>query len=129
MNVLSPAAAVPAAGPRPVADRWIGGDDGCTRDILRPAAGKVIARANATERRFAANIQSRAIQPVSLVVDTIETGMAHITEGMISSEVPPFGRMKTIGFGGEGLKYGIEEFLDQQYVLISKNGSSRGEAQ
>ena len=39
-------------------------------------------------------------------------------EGIISTEVAPFGGMKQSGIGREGSKYGIEEFLEVKYVCL-----------
>jgi succinate-semialdehyde dehydrogenase/glutarate-semialdehyde dehydrogenase len=41
-----------------------------------------------------------------------------INEGIISTEVAPFGGMKQSGIGREGSKYGIEDFLEVKYVLL-----------
>jgi succinate-semialdehyde dehydrogenase/glutarate-semialdehyde dehydrogenase len=39
-------------------------------------------------------------------------GIVGINEGIISTEIAPFGGMKESGIGREGSKYGIEEFLE-----------------
>jgi succinate-semialdehyde dehydrogenase / glutarate-semialdehyde dehydrogenase len=39
-------------------------------------------------------------------------------EGMISTEIAPFGGMKESGIGREGSKYGIEEFLEVKYLCM-----------
>ena len=44
--------------------------------------------------------------------------MVGVNTGMISNEVGPFGGVKQSGFGREGSKYGIEEFMDLKYVCI-----------
>ena len=103
-------------------------------NVLSPAAevladGNIVARARATEFRLAAGIFSRDMGRMWRAVDAIGSRKVGINKDLIANEVPPFGGMKTIGLGGGGSKYGIEEFLDQQYVLISRNGSSRGETQ
>jgi succinate-semialdehyde dehydrogenase/glutarate-semialdehyde dehydrogenase len=41
-----------------------------------------------------------------------------VNEGIISTEVAPFGGMKESGIGREGSKYGIEDFLELKYVLV-----------
>ena len=40
------------------------------------------------------------------------------TEGIISTEIAPFGGMKESGIGREGSKYGIEEFLEVKYLCM-----------
>jgi len=44
--------------------------------------------------------------------------MVGINEGIISSEVIPFGGMKESGIGREGSKYGIEEFVQIKYLCM-----------
>jgi succinate-semialdehyde dehydrogenase/glutarate-semialdehyde dehydrogenase len=37
---------------------------------------------------------------------------------MISTEVAPFGGVKQSGFGREGSKYGLDDFLSLKYVCL-----------
>ncbi|MCH7711616.1 MAG: aldehyde dehydrogenase family protein, partial [Proteobacteria bacterium] len=41
-----------------------------------------------------------------------------VNEGIISTEVAPFGGMKESGIGREGSKYGIDEFVEVKYILM-----------
>jgi succinate-semialdehyde dehydrogenase/glutarate-semialdehyde dehydrogenase len=41
-----------------------------------------------------------------------------INEGIISTEIAPFGGMKESGIGREGSKYGVEEFLEVKYLCM-----------
>ena len=41
-----------------------------------------------------------------------------INEGIISTEVAPFGGVKQSGIGREGSYYGIEDFLEIKYMLM-----------
>ena len=45
-----------------------------------------------------------------------------INDGLISTEVAPFGGMKESGLGREGSKYGIEDFLEIKYVAMGGLG-------
>ena len=47
-----------------------------------------------------------------------EYGMVGINEGIISTEVAPFGGVKQSGIGREGSKYGIEEYLEIKYLCL-----------
>ena len=49
------------------------------------------------------------------VSDALEYGMVGVNEVAISNEVAPFGGVKESGFGREGSKYGIDEYLDIKY--------------
>jgi len=77
--------------------------------------------ANATEYGLAAYIFTRDLDRMWRVTDAIETGMIGVNEGLISNEVSPFGGIKESGLGREGSRYGIEEFLELKYILISPN--------
>jgi succinate-semialdehyde dehydrogenase/glutarate-semialdehyde dehydrogenase len=79
---------------------------------------EVVRAANATESGLAAYLFSRDIGRVLRVSAALEFGMIGINEGMISTEVAPFGGMKQSGIGREGSKYGIEEFLEVKYLCI-----------
>lgn len=52
------------------------------------------------------------------VGEALQTGMVGINEGAISSEMAPFGGVKESGFGREGSKYGIAEYLEVKYMCI-----------
>ena len=44
--------------------------------------------------------------------------MVGINNGLISTEVAPFGGVKHSGLGREGSKYGIEEYLEIKYLNV-----------
>ena len=44
--------------------------------------------------------------------------MVAVNEGILSTEVAPFGGMKESGIGREGSKYGLDEFVELKYVLM-----------
>ena len=48
--------------------------------------------------------------------------MVGINEGLITTEVAPFGGVKESGMGKEGSKYGIEDYLDVKYVCVGGLG-------
>jgi succinate-semialdehyde dehydrogenase/glutarate-semialdehyde dehydrogenase len=80
---------------------------------------EAIRLANATDYGLAAYIFTRDLDRMWRVTDAIETGMVGVNEGLISNEVAPFGGIKESGLGREGSRYGIEEYLEQKYILIS----------
>jgi succinate-semialdehyde dehydrogenase/glutarate-semialdehyde dehydrogenase len=51
-------------------------------------------------------------------MEGLEYGIVGINEGIISSEVAPFGGMKQSGIGREGSKYGIDEYIEIKYGLM-----------
>jgi len=79
---------------------------------------EAIAMANDTEFGLAAYFYSRDIGRVWRVAEALEYGIVGINEGIISSEVAPFGGVKESGNGREGSKYGIEDYLEIKYMLM-----------
>ncbi|MEC9165691.1 MAG: aldehyde dehydrogenase family protein, partial [Pseudomonadota bacterium] len=78
----------------------------------------VIAMANDTEYGLAAYFYARDLGRVWRVAEALEYGMVAVNEGILSTEVAPFGGMKESGIGREGSKYGLDEFVELKYVLM-----------
>ncbi|KJS38822.1 MAG: succinate-semialdehyde dehydrogenase [Rhodospirillaceae bacterium BRH_c57] len=79
---------------------------------------EAIALANATEFGLAAYFYSRDIGRIWRVSEGLEYGIVGINEGIISTEVAPFGGVKESGIGREGSKYGMEDFLEIKYLCM-----------
>ena len=79
---------------------------------------EAIKLANDTEFGLAAYFYSRDIGRVWRVGEALEYGIVGINEGIISSEVVPFGGVKESGLGREGSQHGVEEFLELKYMLM-----------
>jgi len=77
-----------------------------------------IAMANDTEFGLASYFYARDINRVWRVAEALEAGIVGVNEGIISTEVAPFGGIKESGVGREGSKYGIEDFLEIKYVCV-----------
>lgn len=77
-----------------------------------------IRMANDTEFGLAAYFYSRDIGRVWRVAERLEYGMVGINEGILSTEVAPFGGIKQSGIGREGSKYGVEDFLEIKYLCV-----------
>jgi len=102
-------------------------DMACTREeIFGPVASlsrftdeaEVIALANATPYGLAAYFYARDIGRVWRVGEALEYGMVGINEGVISTELAPFGGVKESGLGREGGAYGIDEFVEVKYLCM-----------
>lgn len=78
----------------------------------------VIAQANDTEFGLAAYFYARDLGRVFRVGEALEYGIIGINTGLISTEVAPFGGVKSSGLGREGSKYGIEDYLEIKYMCI-----------
>lgn len=79
---------------------------------------EAIEMANATEFGLAAYFYSQSLGRVWRVSEAVEYGIVGINTGIISTEVAPFGGMKSSGIGREGSKYGIEDFLEIKYLCM-----------
>ncbi len=80
--------------------------------------GDLIEQCNDTIYGLASYFYTKDIQRAFRVADALEFGMVGINEGIISTEVAPFGGIKQSGFGREGAKQGIEEYLNTKYVCF-----------
>ena len=79
---------------------------------------QAIEMANNTEFGLAAYFFSRDIGRIWRVAEALEYGMVGINEGIISTEVAPFGGYKESGLGREGAREGLHEFLETKYLCM-----------
>jgi succinate-semialdehyde dehydrogenase/glutarate-semialdehyde dehydrogenase len=79
---------------------------------------EAIEMANDTEFGLAAYFYGRDIGRVWRVAEAVEYGIVGVNEGIISTEVAPFGGVKESGLGREGSHYGIEDYLEIKYLCL-----------
>jgi succinate-semialdehyde dehydrogenase/glutarate-semialdehyde dehydrogenase len=79
---------------------------------------EAVQMANDTPFGLAAYFYSRDIGRCWRVAEALESGMVGINEGLISTEVAPFGGVKQSGIGREGSRHGIEEYTEIKYLLM-----------
>ncbi|MCB1911861.1 MAG: NADP-dependent succinate-semialdehyde dehydrogenase [Zoogloeaceae bacterium] len=79
---------------------------------------EAIRMANDTEFGLAAYFYAAGMNRVWRVSAALEYGIVGINTGIISTEVAPFGGMKSSGLGREGSRYGIEDFLEIKYLCM-----------
>jgi succinate-semialdehyde dehydrogenase/glutarate-semialdehyde dehydrogenase len=79
---------------------------------------EVVAAANASEFGLAAYFYSRDIGRVMRCAEQLEYGMVGVNVGLMTTEVAPFGGIKQSGFGREGSRHGIDEYLTMKYVCV-----------
>ncbi|MFY0673920.1 MAG: NAD-dependent succinate-semialdehyde dehydrogenase [Bacteroidia bacterium] len=77
---------------------------------------EVIEMANNTPFGLASYFYGRDYARIWRVAEGLEYGMVGINTGMISTAVAPFGGIKESGFGREGSKYGMDDFLELKYM-------------
>jgi len=78
----------------------------------------VITMANDTIYGLASYFYTRDIARAWRVAEALEYGMVAINDGILSTEVAPFGGVKQSGIGREGSKYGIDEYLEIKYMSL-----------
>lgn len=79
---------------------------------------EAIALANATEYGLAAYFFTQNISRAWRVAEQLQYGMIGINEGLISHAEAPFGGVKQSGYGREGSRYGMDEYLSIKYLCL-----------
>ncbi|HEY1128065.1 MAG TPA: NAD-dependent succinate-semialdehyde dehydrogenase [Roseateles sp.] len=77
---------------------------------------EVVAAANDTPFGLAAYYFSRDVQRIWRVAEALETGIVGINEGALAAEAAPFGGVKESGYGREGSRYGLDDYLHTKYL-------------
>lgn len=80
---------------------------------------EVVAYANDTEFGLASYVYTQDLGRAFRVTQALEYGMVAVNSGILSNEAAPFGGVKQSGLGREGSKYGIEDYLEIKYMLVS----------
>ncbi|CAN6247008.1 unnamed protein product [Urochloa humidicola] len=83
---------------------------------------EAIHLANDTNAGLAAYIFTKSISRSWRVSESLEYGLVGVNEGIISTEVAPFGGVKQSGLGREGSKYGVDEYLELKYICMGNMG-------
>ncbi|KAL4884125.1 NAD-dependent aldehyde dehydrogenase [Aspergillus karnatakaensis] len=78
----------------------------------------VVEQANSSDVGLAAYFYTADIKRVMRVAEALEVGMVGVNTGLISDVASPFGGVKQSGFGREGSKYGIEEFIQVKTMTL-----------
>ena len=77
---------------------------------------EVIEMANNTKYGLASYFYGRDYALIWRIAEALEFGMVGINTGLMSTVTAPFGGIKESGFGREGSKYGIDEYLNIKYM-------------
>jgi len=77
---------------------------------------EVIQAANNTPFGLAAYFYTQSYERSWRVAEALECGIIGLNEGIISTELAPFGGIKESGIGREGSKYGIEDYMEIKYI-------------
>ena len=80
---------------------------------------QALQMANDTEFGLAAYFYSKDHRRVWRVSRALEYGMVGINTGAISTEVAPFGGVKSSGIGREGSRHGLDEYMEIKYLALA----------
>ncbi|KLU82470.1 hypothetical protein MAPG_01542 [Magnaporthiopsis poae ATCC 64411] len=98
----------------------------CSEETFGPVAPffafeteeEALSLANDTDVGLAGYFFSRDVNRCWRVAEALEVGMVGVNTGVISDPAAPFGGIKESGFGREGSKYGIDEYLTTKMVMM-----------
>ncbi|MTH98924.1 NAD-dependent succinate-semialdehyde dehydrogenase [Roseibium sp. RKSG952] len=83
---------------------------------------EAITLANSTEYGLACYFYTQDLGRTFRVMENLEYGLVGVNEGVITTEVAPFGGVKDSGLGNEGSKYGLDDYLNIKYSCIGGLG-------
>ncbi|MBA3793965.1 MAG: aldehyde dehydrogenase family protein, partial [Rubrobacter sp.] len=86
---------------------------------------EVVARANATNYGLAAYYFTRDIGRVWRLAEELEYGILGANDGLPATDQTPSGGLKESGFGREGGRYGVEEYLDVKCLSLGRVSGKR----
>ena len=72
---------------------------------------EVVELANQADVGLAGYFFSKSVDRIWRIAEALEVGMVGVNTGLVSDTVSPFGGVKHSGFGREGSKYGIDDYL------------------
>jgi succinate-semialdehyde dehydrogenase/glutarate-semialdehyde dehydrogenase len=77
---------------------------------------EAVQAANDTPFGLASYFYSQDIRRINRVGRQLEAGIVGINEGALASEAAPFGGVKESGYGREGSRYGLDDYLSIKYL-------------
>lgn len=77
---------------------------------------QVVQWVNASPYGLASYCYTKDTARIWRLSEKIQTGMLGINTGLISNETAPFGGIKQSGWGREGSRYGLDDYLDIKYI-------------
>lgn len=84
--------------------------------------GEVIAAANDTEYGLACYFYTQDLGRTFRMMEQLQYGLVGVNEGVITTEVAPFGGFKDSGIGNEGSRYGLDDYLNIKYTCLGGLG-------
>ncbi|KAK2608859.1 succinate semialdehyde dehydrogenase NADP+ linked [Conoideocrella luteorostrata] len=98
----------------------------CREETFGPVAAifpfdteeEAVGLANNTDVGLAGYFFSKDISRCWRVAEALEVGMVGVNTGAISDPAAPFGGVKESGFGREGSKYGVDEYVTTKMIMM-----------
>ena len=84
--------------------------------LARVAKAQALMQANDTPFGLAAYVYSGSARCLARITDGLQVGMVAQNSGVLSSEVVPFGGVKQSGYGREGSRHGLAEYMAMKLV-------------
>lgn len=110
----------------------VGGDDALLRgeETFGPLLAvfpfddeaEALAKANDTPFGLASYVWTGGLERSLRIARGIEAGMVGVNTGLISNAANPFGGIKASGFGREGSRYGLDEYLQIKAITLAGVG-------
>ena len=83
---------------------------------------EVLRLANDTPYGLAGYFYSNDVRRIWRVASALETGMVGVNEGAIAAQAAPFGGVKESGYGREGSRWGLDDYMHTKYLCQGNLG-------
>jgi len=83
---------------------------------------EVLAQANDTPFGLASYFYTSDVRRIERMSAALECGIVGINEGALAAESAPFGGVKESGYGREGSRYGLDDYMHTKYLCQGNLG-------
>jgi succinate-semialdehyde dehydrogenase / glutarate-semialdehyde dehydrogenase len=88
--------------------------------LVAAAPKQLLIDGDNTEYSLAECVSTQDIDRGLRIIDRLDTGMIGLNRGLVSNPAAPFGGVRASGFGREGGREGIQEYLETKYAAMAK---------
>jgi succinate-semialdehyde dehydrogenase/glutarate-semialdehyde dehydrogenase len=79
---------------------------------------QAVRMANDTEFGLACYFYTRDLGRAFRISEQLEYGIVAVNEGLVTTEVAPFGGVKESGMGREGARSGLQDYMIEKYICL-----------